>query len=127
MSELSIGLLDIIYKYNWQIVDRQLIEIVPNEREDAWKDLFILMLRNTPQTFRKNINTALLKHFDYKQPIYYNIKRQELSLATKSVLYGLNPPSKPIFASKLISPTVVVAGFILIVLSCLLIIGGRYF
>ncbi|ACZ63582.1 PrGVORF96 [Pieris rapae granulovirus Wuhan] len=123
---VSDGLLDIMEKYNWQIVDRQFIEIMPNERERAWKDLLILAFRNTPQTFRKNVRQGLLEHFDYKQPIFYDLKRHEMGLATKSVLDALNPPNEALFDSRLISPLSIVTGFIVIVLSYLVVEGNLF-
>ncbi|AGQ20358.1 hypothetical protein CaLGV100 [Clostera anastomosis granulovirus A] len=120
---VSDGLLDILQKYDWQIVDNQLLEIVPHERENAWKDLLILTLSLTPRKFRKELRSGLLAHFDYKQPIFYNLNRHELGLANDSVLRALNPPNEPIFASSLIPPVRVVSSFIFIMLSLLLVEG----
>ncbi|AEB00386.1 hypothetical protein [Clostera anachoreta granulovirus] len=120
---VSDGLLDILQKYDWQIVDNQLLEIVPHERENAWKDLLILTLSLTPRKYRKELRSGLLAHFDYKQPIFYDLDRHKLGLANESVLRALNPPSEPIFASTLIPPVRVVSSFIFIMLSLLLVEG----
>ncbi|AAK70774.1 ORF114 similar to AcMNPV ORF68 [Cydia pomonella granulovirus] len=119
----SDALFDIMEKYNWQIVNRQYIEIVPNERESAWKNLLLLSLRSTPRAFRKNIRMATLEHFDFKQPIYYDLKRKQLGLSTMSVLEALDPPSNSVLDSSLISPSMIVSGLILIMLSYLVVEG----
>lgn len=112
-------------KYNWQIVDRRYIEVVPNERENAWKDLLIMTLLRTPQTYRKGIRKGFLEHFDFKQPIYYDLKQKRIGALTRDVLSMLNPPSEPKFDSRLISPVYVVIGFILVLLSYL-VLEGRF-
>ncbi|AKS25443.1 pif-6 [Clostera anastomosis granulovirus B] len=123
---VSADLLDIMEKYNWQIVDRQYIEVVPNERRPAWNDLFIAVLRHTPQTYRKNLRKGMIEHFDYKQPIVYDMKNRTMGVATQSVLDALNTPSKPMFDSKLISPLSVLTGFIVVVLSYLAVEGNMF-
>ncbi|ABC61227.1 unknown [Choristoneura occidentalis granulovirus] len=123
---VSADLLDIMQKYNWQIVDRQYIEVIPNERENAWKDLLILALRTTPQTFRSNLRKGLLDFFDFKQPIYYDLERRQLGISTESVINALTPPRKAMFNSKLISPLSIVTGFILVLLSYL-VVEGKFF
>nr|AJA91737.1 ADOR97 [Adoxophyes orana granulovirus] len=117
MAIFSLDLFDILQSYNWQIVDNQLIEIVPNDREDAWKDLFLLVLRNTPRSCRKYLRLGTLIHFDYKQPIYYDLKTRRLGLMTDEVLQSLNPPRPAYFNSRLIRPISIVCCFILIALS----------
>nr|AUF82053.1 per os infectivity factor-6 [Cryptophlebia leucotreta granulovirus] len=123
LTEVSDPLLDIMERYNWQIVSRQYIEVVPNERKNAWKDLFIMMLSKTPQAYRKNLRRANLENFDYKQPIFYDLKRKQLGLATRDILQSLDPPSDAVFDSSLISPAVVVSGFIMILLSYIIVEG----
>ncbi|AKN80752.1 hypothetical protein [Diatraea saccharalis granulovirus] len=123
LRTVSEGLFDIMEKYHWRIVNREYIEVDPNDRERAWKDILILALRITPQTYRSGIRRGMLEHFDFKQPIYYDIKRKELGLSTKSVLEALNPPTLPLFKSKMITPFNVVSGFILIMLSYLIMEG----
>ncbi|UYE99139.1 MAG: pif-6 [Betabaculovirus sp.] len=123
---ISADLLDIMEKYNWQIVDRQYIEIVPNERKPAWNDIFITVLRNTPQTYRKNLRKGIIEYFDYKQPIVYDMKNRTMGVATQSVLEALNPPSNPRFNAKLISPLSILTGFIVIILSYLAVEGNMF-
>ncbi|AMF83856.1 pif-6 [Cnaphalocrocis medinalis granulovirus] len=118
MSPLSdAALLDILHKYNWQIIDGKYIEVVPNEREMAWKDLIVLVLRLTPQTYRSNLRLGTLQYFDYKQPIVYDLNRRQLGLSTNSVLNALQPPRKQLFDSSVLSPSAVVVGFILVLLT----------
>ncbi|APO13983.1 PIF-6 [Plodia interpunctella granulovirus] len=116
----SANLLDIMQKYNWQIVDRNFIEVVPNERENAWKDLLILALRVTPLSFRKNLRAASLRHFDYRQPILYDLKNKRLGISTQSVIDALSPPSQ---SRTLVRPFVVITSFIAIVISYLVVEG----
>ncbi|AIS92107.1 hypothetical protein [Erinnyis ello granulovirus] len=123
---VSADLFDILNKYNWQIVDKQYIEVVPNERRSAWKDLFITILRHTPQTYKKNLRKGTIEHFDYKQPIVYDIKNRTMGVATQSVLEAMNPPNQPMFNSKVISPLSILTGFIVVVLSYLAVEGNMF-
>ncbi|QOD40066.1 pif-6 [Matsumuraeses phaseoli granulovirus] len=124
MREVSEGLLDILQKYNWQIVDRQYIEVIPNERENAWKDIIILILKSTPQSYRKGIRAGVLEHFDFKQPIVYDLKRKQINLENLS---ALRPPQYAAFNSKWMSPLALVTGFILVSLSYFILERSAYY
>ncbi|AAM70304.1 hypothetical protein [Phthorimaea operculella granulovirus] len=119
-SEDADLLVAILKKYNWQIVDRRYIEVIASEREHAWKDLILMILRTTPKSYRKNLRSATLEHFDYKQPIMYDLKQKKLSITSQSVIDALNVPRKPM---KMITPVSIFSGFILLILSYLTVEG----
>jgi hypothetical protein len=112
-------LFDILQKYNWQIVDHNYIEIISAERENAWKDLIILALKSTPVSFRTNLRRGTLENFDFKQPIFYDLKRRELGVTNDSIINSLTPPQYATVDTGLIRPLNVVTVFIIIVLSYL--------
>ena len=119
MGASRADLFDILQKYNWQIVDHNYIEIISGERENAWKDLIILALRSTPRSFRTNLRRANLEHLDFKQPIYYDLKRRELGVTNDSIIASLTPPQFATVDTGVIRPLNVVTVFIIIVLSYL--------
>ncbi|AAS82634.1 ORF104 [Agrotis segetum granulovirus] len=114
---VSEGLFDILQKYNWQIVNNNFIEVISNDREDAWKDIIILSLKTTPKNYRSNIRKGMLEHFDYKQPIYYDLKKRQLNLTNDSIIKALTPPQHTAADTGLVKPVNVVTVFILAVLS----------
>ncbi|ABQ52047.1 hypothetical protein SlGVgp104 [Spodoptera litura granulovirus] len=114
---LSEDLLDILNKYNWQIVDHDYVEIVRNERERAWKDIIITALFNTPNTFKTHIRKATLENFDYNQPIYYNLKTKSLGLTNNEVIKALMPPMYGTINTKSLTPLTVLIVFIVAILS----------
>ncbi|AER41535.1 hypothetical protein [Epinotia aporema granulovirus] len=111
------GLLDMLKGYNWQIVDNNLIEIIPSERENAWKNILIEILKSTPYTFRTNLRVGTFKHFDYNQPIYYDLRKKSLGITNDMVLRALTPPTRPLFKSIMVPPMSILTVFIGVMLS----------
>lgn len=102
-------------KYHWQIVDAHNIEIIPSEREQAWKELIITALLNTPRSFRSNLRAGSLRHFDFNQPIYYNIKLQKLAITNDDLIRAMTPPHASYINSNLLRPMhVLMLSFVLI-------------
>lgn len=126
MSTLSsAALLDILQKYQWRVVDKDVltdedfIEVLPRYREQAWNDLFILALHQTPFTYRTYLRKANLEHFDYNQPIYYSLKYHTLGLVNEDLIKSLNPPVYSTIDKQVVNPFTVMIIFIILLLSCL--------
>lgn len=119
-------LLDMLTRVRWRVVDQDLdvlvdddyIEVIPQDRAQAWNDLFILALRQTPFTYRTNLRTASLQYFDYNQPIYYSLKHHQLVLVYDELVKSLQPPIYAAINNEIINPFAVMIVFILLLLSC---------
>ncbi|AKR17459.1 PIF-6 [Mocis latipes granulovirus] len=121
----SDALLAILQKYQWRIVEEDIltkedyIEVVPRDREQAWNDIIILALHSTPFTYRTHLRRSNLQYFDYKQPIYYSLKNRQLGLVDENLLRALRPPFYPTVNNQIVNPFAVMIVFIIILLSCI--------
>ncbi|AQQ80387.1 PIF-6 [Betabaculovirus altermyunipunctae] len=126
MSKHSAALLVILQKYQWRLAQDDVvipthedyIEVVPRDREQAWKDLIILALHSTPFTYRTHLRKANLEHFDYNQPIYYSLKEHKLGLVDGDLIKSFRPPVYSTIDNQLINPFAVMVVFIMLLLSC---------
>nr|AMQ35940.1 PxGV-Morf94 protein [Plutella xylostella granulovirus]AMQ36057.1 PxGV-Torf94 protein [Plutella xylostella granulovirus]ANY57615.1 PlxyGVORF96 protein [Plutella xylostella granulovirus]QKV50019.1 ORF94 protein [Plutella xylostella granulovirus]QKV50137.1 ORF94 protein [Plutella xylostella granulovirus] len=117
MVSLDARFPDMFQKYNWQIVNSNMIEVVSADRKNAWKDLILYALRTTPTSFRSNLKRATLENFDFKNPIYYDLKLRKLGVTNDEILSALTPPRYNV-SDRLVSPQAVVSIFILLSLVC---------
>ena len=79
----------------WRVLNSDQIEVTPDERELAWKELIIQMISTMPKdpNFRTLVNKADFKNFDYHTPLVYDVKEKELQIFNDRVKGGLNRPS----------------------------------
>ncbi|ABY47828.1 hypothetical protein HaGV_gp137 [Helicoverpa armigera granulovirus] len=121
----SADLLAILQKYQWRVVEQDVlteedyIEVVPRDREQAWNDLIILALHSTPFTYRTHLRKANLEHFDYKQPIYYSLKKRQLGLVDDDLIKAFKTPLYSTINNQMINPFTVMIVFIMLLLSCI--------
>lgn len=87
------------------------IEVSPESREHAWKDLIIDTLLDSPEdgTFRTLINKANFENFDYHRPLIYQIKDRTLLITNDSLSKALNRPLGTLSPLNIMSVHVVLA------------------
>nr|AFS51963.1 DekiORF85 [Dendrolimus kikuchii nucleopolyhedrovirus] len=80
---------------NWQILNSDEIEVVPEHRSLAWRELIINVAAGTPldNTFRTMFQKADLENFDYNTPIVYNIRDKSLTVYNERLRAALNRPT----------------------------------
>lgn len=80
----------------WQILNEEEIEVSPEHRSLAWRELIINIANNTPlnNTFRTMFKKADFENFDYNTPIVYNIKNKTLIVYNERVRAALNRPRR---------------------------------
>ncbi|AGA16219.1 hypothetical protein [Thysanoplusia orichalcea nucleopolyhedrovirus] len=78
----------------WQILNGDEIEVSPEHRSLAWRELIINVANNTPldNTFRTMFQKADFKNFDYNTPIVYNLKTKTLTMYNERIRAALNRP-----------------------------------
>lgn len=71
------------------------VEVSPEFREKAWKDLIISTVQNVSDdnTYRTCINKATIETFDYKRPLVYEIKNKTVLINNDFLNKALNRPS----------------------------------
>ncbi|AVA31168.1 pif6 [Oxyplax ochracea nucleopolyhedrovirus] len=76
----------------WQILNAEEIEVVPEHRSLAWRELIINVANNIPldNTFRTMMNKTDFKNFDYNIPIVYNLKTKTLIVYNENLHAALN-------------------------------------
>ncbi|UZE89757.1 PIF-6 [Parapoynx stagnalis nucleopolyhedrovirus] len=108
----------------WQILDADEIEVVPEHRSLAWRELIINIANNTPlnNTFRTMFKKADFENFDYQTPIVYNIKNNSLIIYNERLRAALNRPKR--FSERTINVNFshVLLAFICMVLLCVLVV-----
>ncbi|ABM45799.1 unknown protein [Spodoptera frugiperda multiple nucleopolyhedrovirus] len=95
----------------WRMLNRDRVEVSPESREHAWKDLIIDTLLDSPQdsTFRTMINKANFEFFDYSRPLIYEIKDRKLLITNENLNRALNRPTGTLSAMNIISIQVFLA------------------
>ncbi|AKC91699.1 pif6 [Lambdina fiscellaria nucleopolyhedrovirus] len=78
----------------WRILNSDRVEVSPEDREHAWKDLIIDVLKQCPRynSYRTMINKANFENFDYKQPIVYEMSNEQLLINNEFLNKTLNRP-----------------------------------
>ncbi|QYC92767.1 Per os infectivity factor 6 [Trabala vishnou gigantina nucleopolyhedrovirus] len=78
----------------WRMLNSDRVEITPEDRKEAWQNLFVDILKNCPAsgTYRTLINKANFKYFDYKRPIVYEISNKTLLINSEFLNKTLNRP-----------------------------------
>jgi hypothetical protein len=87
------------------------VEVSPDSREHAWKDLIIDTLLDSPKdgTFRTMINKANFENFDYSRPLIYQIKDKTLLITNDCLNKAFNRPVGTLSALNIMSMHVVLA------------------
>ncbi|AAL01748.1 unknown [Spodoptera litura nucleopolyhedrovirus] len=82
-------------KIRWRILNSDRVEVSPESREHAWKDLMIDLLQTSPNyvSYRTAINRADFENFDYNRPIVYEINERNLLINSEFFNVALNRPS----------------------------------
>jgi hypothetical protein len=80
----------------WQISNGDEIEVAPEHRSLAWRELIINVANNTPLngTFRTMFQRADFENFDYHTPIVYNVKNKTLIVYNERIRAALNRPRR---------------------------------
>ena len=101
------------------MLNRDRVEVSPESREHAWKDLIIDVLLNSPTdgAFRTMINKANFENFDYNRPLIYEIKDRTLLITNENLNRALNRPTGTLSAFNIISIHVFFAFICAILLS----------
>ena len=78
----------------WQILNANEIEVSPDHRSLAWRELILNVANNTPldHTFRTMLKRVDLENFDYNTPIVYNLKDKTLKVYNERLRVALNRP-----------------------------------
>ncbi len=102
------------------------IEISPESREHAWKDLITDTLLDSPtdSSYRTLIDKANFEHFDYKRPLIYDIKNKTVLINNEMLNRALNRPIGSLRPLNVISVQVFLA-FICSLL--IIVITGLFF
>ncbi|AXU41689.1 PIF-6 [Spodoptera eridania nucleopolyhedrovirus] len=89
----------------WRLLNRDRVEVSPESREHAWKDLVIDVLLNSPTdtTFRTMIDKANFENFDYNRPLIYQIKDKTLLITNDNLNRALNRPTGTLSALNIMS------------------------
>lgn len=104
----------------WQILNADEIEVSPEHRSLAWRELIINVANNTPldNTFRTMFQKADFENFDYNTPIVYNVKTKTLIMYNERIRAALNRPTR--FNDRTIN---VNTSHILLVFICVLLLS----
>jgi hypothetical protein len=78
----------------WQILNANQIEVSPDQRSLAWKELIANVANNAPleHTFRTMLKRVDLENFDYNTPIVYDLKYKNLLIFNERLKGALNRP-----------------------------------
>ncbi|BAE72371.1 ORF82 peptide [Hyphantria cunea nucleopolyhedrovirus] len=78
----------------WQILSSDEVEVAPEHRALAWRELIANVAYATPlnYTFRTMFQRADFENFDYNTPIVYNVKNKELIVLNERIRAALNRP-----------------------------------
>nr|ALR70684.1 hypothetical protein AGNV_094 [Anticarsia gemmatalis multiple nucleopolyhedrovirus]ALR70841.1 hypothetical protein AGNV_094 [Anticarsia gemmatalis multiple nucleopolyhedrovirus]ALR71472.1 hypothetical protein AGNV_094 [Anticarsia gemmatalis multiple nucleopolyhedrovirus]ALR72257.1 hypothetical protein AGNV_094 [Anticarsia gemmatalis multiple nucleopolyhedrovirus]ALR72414.1 hypothetical protein AGNV_094 [Anticarsia gemmatalis multiple nucleopolyhedrovirus] len=78
----------------WQVLSSNEVEVVPEHRALAWRELIANVADDTPldYTFRTMFQRADFENFDYNTPIVYNVKNKELMVLNERIRAALNRP-----------------------------------
>ncbi|ACI47461.1 unknown [Spodoptera litura nucleopolyhedrovirus II] len=89
----------------WRLLNRDRVEVSPESREHAWKDLVIDVLLNSPTdtTFRTMIDKANFENFDYNRPLIYQVKDKTLLITNDNLNRALNRPTGTLSALNIMS------------------------
>ncbi|ABE68454.1 unknown [Plutella xylostella multiple nucleopolyhedrovirus] len=89
-----IAVVDMWESIRWQILNGDEIEVSPEHRSLAWRELIINVASNTPldNTFRTMFQKADFENFDYNTPIVYNLKTKTLTMYNERIRAALNRP-----------------------------------
>ncbi|AHH82644.1 PIF-6 [Buzura suppressaria nucleopolyhedrovirus] len=84
----------------WRMLNSNRVEVVPEDRKDAWQQLVIKILKACPRygTFRTNINKANFENFDYKRPLVYDVGERTLFVNSEFLNKALNRPRSTVTA-----------------------------
>nr|QGX02357.1 pif-6 [Mamestra configurata nucleopolyhedrovirus A]WRQ96348.1 pif-6 [Mamestra configurata nucleopolyhedrovirus A]WRQ96517.1 pif-6 [Mamestra configurata nucleopolyhedrovirus A] len=95
----------------WRMLNSDRIEVSPEGREHAWKDLIIDTLLDAPpdSTYRTMINKANFEHFDYHRPLIYQTKNRTLLVTNDCLAKALNRPVGTLSAMNIMSIHIVFA------------------
>ncbi|QAT90372.1 PIF-6 [Spodoptera exempta nucleopolyhedrovirus] len=95
----------------WRLLNRDRIEVSPESREHAWKDLTIDVLLDSPMdsTFRTMIDKANFENFDYSRPLIYEVKDRVMLITNENLNKALNRPVGTLSALNIISVHVFLA------------------
>ncbi|AAR28845.1 ORF81 [Leucania separata nucleopolyhedrovirus] len=103
----------------WRMLNADRVEVSPESREHAWKDLLIDILKNSPasSTFRTAVTKADFEYFDYNRPIIYEMKENTLLINSEFFNVALNRPTR------LVTPMNVMSIHVLLAFICSLLLA----
>ncbi|AAZ67428.1 orf57 [Trichoplusia ni single nucleopolyhedrovirus] len=109
----------------WRMLNSARVEVSPESREHAWKDLVIDTLLASPKddSYRTMINKANFENFDYNRPLIYDIKTNTVLINSEFLNRALNRPSGSLDPLNVMSAHVFLAficSLLLIVLTALI-------
>lgn len=101
----------------WRFLNTDRIEVSPEYREHAWKELVVQTLQTCPKynSYRTSINKANFEYFDYKRPLVYEIKNQNLLINNEFLNVALNRPNATV-RPMILMPAHLLMGFICAIL-----------
>ncbi|AAQ96418.1 hypothetical protein [Neodiprion sertifer nucleopolyhedrovirus] len=117
---------------NLKYYSTSLVVVDPDDRELAWKRLFMLLVNTSPhQLYRTHLSTGLITNFDYKQPLYVNLNNKQILSDDDSVnaaLYDFYNRNTPVTTLPISSQKILVVGILLLIFSMLLsVLNDGYF
>ncbi|AAK85625.1 hypothetical protein [Epiphyas postvittana nucleopolyhedrovirus] len=112
----------------WQLLNCDEIEIAPEYRALAWRELIANVAYNTPlnYTFRTMFQKADFENFDYNTPIVYNVKNKTLIVLNERLKAALNRPVQRNNRTVNVNTAHVFLIFILVVLLTVLVAFWNY-
>ncbi|UJZ89031.1 pif-6 [Erannis ankeraria nucleopolyhedrovirus] len=78
----------------WRLLNADRVEVTPQDREKAWKELVVDLLLKSPRysSYRTLINKANFKNFDYKRPLIYEMRDKTILVNSEFLKDSLNRP-----------------------------------
>jgi Per os infectivity factor 6 len=95
----------------WRMLNSDRIEVSPESREHAWKDLVIDTLLDSPLdgAVRTMIDKANFIYFDYNRPLIYQIQDKTLLVTNENLTRALNRPRGTLSPMNIMSIQVLLA------------------
>ncbi|ADB84403.1 hypothetical protein [Apocheima cinerarium nucleopolyhedrovirus] len=78
----------------WRLLNADRVEVTPQDREKAWKELVVDLLSESPRysSYRTLITKANFENFDYKRPLIYEIRNKTILVNSEFLKNSLNRP-----------------------------------
>ncbi|AXU41514.1 PIF-6 [Alphabaculovirus altermyunipunctae] len=108
----------------WRMLNADRVEVSPESREHAWKDLLIDLLESSPtsSTYRTAVTKADFEYFDYNRPIIYEMRENTMLINSEFFNVALNRPTRLVTPINVMSLQV----FLAFICSLILVLVAAY-